>query len=602
MTTRTELTPHEARQELLSIPDEAVMSLQPSELASFEHALKIEDVLSSPLAFCQHVTPGFDDWPHIKLLNRWLLALEHGRMYWDGPGPEPVPLTRRGRLYQKAPKSVKVLVVGERPGGTGRYSQSVGVCVDEDGLDILVHPTRGDRPVYNLAIDMPPRHGKSYLVSQHHPAYFLAKYPNLKVILASYEADFAASWGGKARDKLLEFAEGGVTVRGGTNSSRSWWYVDGYTGEMRTAGAGGVITGTGAHWIVCDDLVKNQEDAMSQTQRQSKIDWWHSTLYTRREPWPDGTPGRVVLMATRWHEEDPTGILVPEDNGPGSTWAHLHLPALCDDPETDPLGRREGQALCPQRKPARDLRDEQVADPLWFSALYQGNPFLSEGNLIKRPFHLCQVKDGHYLIDGEMVPEGGFRFLSVDLAGTTRRRSDRTAMVVCDVLDTTPRKFVVRSARTMKIDTEAHEEEVVNYAREWNCKFIGIEAKTFGINLVNRLIARGGVSVRPFPANDSKELRAFPLANGIRNKVIWFAEGDYLGSLEDELVKFPNGKYDDQLDALAHAFLFYMGLPRRRIKDAEPHTPEERAAASIKAAKLNHQRSHRNHPTAGRLR
>jgi predicted phage terminase large subunit-like protein len=225
------------------------------------------------------------------------------------------------------------------------------------------------------------------------------------------------------------------------------------------------------------------------------------------------------------------------------------------------------------------------------------------GNIVKRPFTYARLKEGYSSLDGEMIPEGGFRFLSVDLAGTAKRRSDRTAMLICDVTSTTPRRLIVRDARTMKLDTEAHEETIVQYAKDWDCRFIGVEEKTFGINLVNRLIARGGVNVLPFPANDAKELRALPLASGIRNKIIWFLEGaEYIGSLEDELVKFPTGKYDDQLDALAHAYLYFLTLPSRRLPEYEPETPAEHAAALIKAKRLNANRSSRTHPLLGRVR
>lgn len=568
-------TPHKARQELLQIPAEDYPLLTPDELTQVQAAITAEAALTSGLDYMVTVNPTFKRFPHIEIIDQWLLALEEGRLYFDGPGPLPV--------------------------------------VTEDGR--RVHPTRGDEPVYNLVIDMPPRHGKSYYVSHHHPAYFLTKYPQYRVILASYEADFAASWGAKARDTLLSWPDGGVTIQGGRNAARGQWEIDGYSGGLKTAGTGGPITGTGGHWIVVDDPVKNAEEALSETKRRSAVDWFGSTLYTRREPWEDGTPGRVIVMATRWHEEDLSGHLTPGRPQQGDTWARLHIQAIfepTDEFPEDPLARAQGEALCPERVPLQELHAirEQIG-PQWFGALYQGDPFLAEGNLIHKPFHYATLDNGTYTLH----PSGGetitveeddcTRFLSVDLAGSTTKRADFSVVMVLDVTPTAPRRMIVRHVLRIRVDTTGHEEMVLEQAEIWQPRFIAVEDKTFGTNLVQRFIARGGWSIRPVEADKSKEFRAMPIDNSIRNQLLFFlGDAPWLQQLESELLKFPNATHDDMVDALAHANNLFIRMPARRRKERDPLrdpiTMQERIHADIEARRRRERRGKKIIPGLGR--
>jgi predicted phage terminase large subunit-like protein len=156
--------------------------------------------------------------------------------------------------------------------------------------DRLVAVAEGRCP--RLLITMPPRHGKSYLTSHHFPAWFLGVYPDRRVILTSYEADFAAGWGRKARDVLEVVGPDlfGVAVRHDSKAADRW-DIEGHTGGMTTAGVGGPITGKGADLLIIDDPVKNAEEAASPTYRQRAWDWYTSTAYTRLEP-----GGAVVLI------------------------------------------------------------------------------------------------------------------------------------------------------------------------------------------------------------------------------------------------------------------------------------------------------------------
>jgi hypothetical protein len=108
-----------------------------------------------------------------------------------------------------------------------------------------------------LLVSMPPRHGKSETISRYLPAWYLGRFPERRVMLASYEAGFAASWGRKARELLARFGEElfGVRIAAGS-AAASAWELEGHAGGMVTAGVGGGLTGRGAHLLIVDDPVK----------------------------------------------------------------------------------------------------------------------------------------------------------------------------------------------------------------------------------------------------------------------------------------------------------------------------------------------------------
>jgi predicted phage terminase large subunit-like protein len=511
----------------------------PEELAIYARHLELTAQLSSPLDYAETVSKA-DRYAHVELLNLWLLALVDGRLYFDGPGPSPA-------------------------GG--------------------VHPTRGDRPVYNVAVSMPPRHGKSYLVSEHFPAWFLTMFPQYSLLLASYEANFASEWGAKVRDHLVDHPEFGVSVVNGRAASKSLFNLEENRGFMKCAGAGGPLTGSGGQMIVVDDPIKNAEQALSAIERENLDNWWHSTLYTRREPWDDGTPGRVILMATRWHEDDLTGRRVPTKPAEGDEWALLNLQAIfeptADWPE-DPLGRAEGAALCPERFDEAELESVRKSNVQWFQAMYQGEPSLDDGNLIHRPFNYYTLVDGMYTTineNGEQLHfpmSDCYRFATLDPAGTDKSYSDYTVMTVFDVTNEFPRRLFLHAVEQVKMDQAEHEQRVIGWYEQYNLRALHVEDKTFGKNIISRLVGRPGMIVQKLKADANKVWRALPIDYEIRSGLLWFPENaDWLPAFERELTKFPKATHDDQVDALAYGVQVFKALPAYFQKNREPVTMEE---------------------------
>ena len=220
-----------------------------------------------------------------------------------------------------------------------------------------------------IIIEAPPRHGKSEFISKYFPAWYLNRFPDNNVILTSYEANFARSWGRKSRAVFEQMCPiFGLEVdpeRGAAND----WGIKGHLGGMITAGVGGAITGRGGNVLIVDDYMKNSEEACSEVIREKHWDWWGSTASTRLEP-----GGLAIVMATRWHEDDLSGRLIRDAmSGEGPPVVRLHLPALAK--EDDILGRDVGDALWPERWPVERLERRKASmDVFWWNALFGQTP------------------------------------------------------------------------------------------------------------------------------------------------------------------------------------------------------------------------------------
>lgn len=218
-----------------------------------------------------------------------------------------------------------------------------------------------------LLVSMPPRHGKSELISHWLVLWFLARNPTKKVILASYEADFAAHWGRRVRNAILDVGpELGLQLDGTSTAANRWSLTAG--GGMVTAGADGPITGRGADLFIIDDPIKNMEEAQSPKLRENLWDWYQTAALTRVEP-----GGAIVIVGTRWHQDDLIGRLEEKKDGIGVPWEVIKLPAFAE--ADDPLGREKDGPLWPERISRQMLQEiKDSLTPYNWSALYQQRP------------------------------------------------------------------------------------------------------------------------------------------------------------------------------------------------------------------------------------
>lgn len=398
------------------------------------------------------------------------------------------------------------------------------------------------RKFRRLVVMMPPRHGKSELISHYFPAWWLGTFPEDRVILSSYEADFAATWGRKARTELEEWGPALWDVRVSQESSAAnRWDLARHQGGMTTAGVGGPITGRGANLLVIDDPVKNWEEAESPTYRERIWDWWRSTAYPRLEP-----DGVVVLIMTRWHEDDLAGRILAGDE---EEWVELVLPGLAGP--DDPLGRAEGEALWPERYDEKTLlATKQVLGSYFWAALYDQRPAPPTGRILQREWlqYYDEPPDIGYKV--QLWDTGA----KEDEAGKTKDQQRRSYSVGA-TWGLGRRGLYVLDVWRERVEFPELKKAMVSQYKLHEPNIIVVEDASSGQAVVQELRrdTRLPITAVKVPRAD-KVLRfraATPLFEALR--VFLPVDADWREEWEKEHLAFPNAAFDDQVDTTSMA-------------------------------------------------
>jgi hypothetical protein len=179
--------------------------------------------------------------------------------------------------------------------------------------------------ITRLAVFMPPGSAKSTYGSILFAPWFLSQYPQANIIAASHTTELAEKWGRKVRNLVSEHGKTlGIELSGDSQAAGRWSLKGG--GEYYAAGVGVGIAGFRADLAIIDDPVRSREDAESETVREKLWDWYQSDLSTRLKP-----GGRIVLIQTRWHEDDLAGRLLEAQAAGGDQWTILSLPAEAEE-------------------------------------------------------------------------------------------------------------------------------------------------------------------------------------------------------------------------------------------------------------------------------
>ena len=418
-----------------------------------------------------------------------------------------------------------------------------------------------------LMLFMPPRHGKSTLASVAFPAWHLGRNPQHEFISCSYSGSLAMGFSRKVRQLLREptYKTAFKTrLDPDSQSAEAWLTTSG--GGFVAAGVGGGITGKGAHILVIDDPVKNRDDAESQNARESTWDWYTSTAYTRLAP-----GGGVLVILTRWHDDDLAGRLLKAASDDGEQWEVVNYPARA---EADEQFRKAGEPLHRERYDEEALRRiEKAVGPRDWSALYQQNPVADDGDYFTRSMIQYYERDE--------VDFGEMRFYCAwDLAIGKRDRNDYTVGMVIGV-DEYDNLFVVDVVRG-RFDGFEIVDRILDLYEEWKPSIIGIEKghieMALGPFLEKRIRERGCYEayIKDLKTGRrDKEARARAIQGRMQQGMVWLPKDEqFTGSLVAELLRFPNGVHDDQVDALA-----WIGLMMTEFSTFQPvveHVPSWR--------------------------
>lgn len=449
-----------------------------------------------------------------------------------------------------------------------------------------------------LMIFMPPRHSKSETVTVRYTAWRMVSEPAANIILGCYNQRLA----NRFSRKIKRIVGSQIPLSKERKAADEWETRDG--GSLCAVGVGAGVTGYGANLIVIDDPVKNRSEAESKAYRENTWDWFNDDIYTRLEP-----GAAIILIQTRWHEDDLAGRLLNESKEGGEQWTVVSLPALAsplderksyafpaavniatggsasggggtaksfldaagkakpfrsssgiaeEENPVDELGRAKGEALCPERYD-RDalLRIEKKLGSYSFAALYQQNPVPLDGGIFKRAW-FAQIVDE--------APDGLQWFRGYDLAVSTKTTADFTASIRCAV-DGKGNIYIADGFRA-RIEYPEQRRYVIERMSEEKKTVHGIEAALHGQALVQEITREAELShvvLRAIRTDKDKVTRALPWAAKAEAGKVILVRGAWTADFIEEICSFPNGTHDDQTDAMSLAFHM---MTERRHKSA----------------------------------
>lgn len=432
----------------------------------------------------------------------------------------------------------------------------------------------------------PPGSAKSTYATVLFPSWWFTQHPRSAIISASHTGDLAESFGRRVRNTVDANADLlGYTLSADSRAAGKWDTDSG--GEYLAAGVGKAIAGRRADLAIIDDPVASRESAESDLERDRTYNWYRGDLYDRLKP-----GARVILIMTRWHEDDLGGRLDLDETEGGDKWHRILLPALCEH-EDDPLGREIGEALWPTWEDERMLaRKRRVVGEREWIAKYQQRPApqggaifnpdqmtileylpteveeIGRGIVIKFDHLTRNMRRAVVADDAIHIPK---RVRAWDLASTAAIGTrDPDWSVGLLMQRTMQRRYiienVVRDRRSVQgiedlireCDQADSPDVVYNFAQD-----PGQAGKAQIASLV-RLIPHRRVTWQV--ASGDKATRASPVAGQMNVGNISLLKAGWNGPLVDELSSFPNGVHDDQVDALSSAYERL--LPPRERRDA----------------------------------
>lgn len=395
-----------------------------------------------------------------------------------------------------------------------------------------------------LIVNVPPRNGKSKLISIIWVAFMLGQDPTLNFVCVSYSNELSSKL---ARDCLsIMQSDWYQALFPATKISRkrsaNWDFETTRGGGRLATSVTGTLTGRGGDIIILDDVIK-PEEAMSEITRASVNSWYQSTLSSRLN---DKNSGAILCVMQRLHEYDLTGMLL-EAGG----WEHLSLPAICDAQITIPLTRgrmmhrKEGDVLHPEREPLEVLEElKSSMGSMAFSAQYQQDPVPSQGNVFKHDW-LCtspaNLDSNGY---GEIIQ-------SWDTAIKAGQRHDYS---VCITALLRGRDIHILQVWRGRREFPQLLQEVKDQALRFHNPTLLIEDKASGQELIQSLRSENHRGV-PLPIPRIPTADKLTRAQGVSSIVeagqLFLPEdANWLADFKSELLAFPNGRFDDQVDAL----------------------------------------------------
>lgn len=424
-----------------------------------------------------------------------------------------------------------------------------------------------------LIISMPPQEGKSQRISRHFVTWLLTRDPSRRVAMIGYQDRISRRWGKQVRDDITGTPGLGIKVRSDSSAANEWQLV-GHEGGLITSSVQGSLTGRPVDVMIIDDPHKDAREAGSEVMQENVRDWWRMVASTRM---PAGG-GIIVLVQTRWHENDLAGFLLSDADGGAEDWHLINIPAQAEhDPArgqdckcgqvlgtagyemtclgSDILGREPGEYMVSAR--GRSVRDweqrKRNAGTYGWTALYQGWPSPSDGSILLRswwkyyrqPRWAVLANGAHRAIGANQV------IISVDCAFKDTDGSDYVVMLV--IARRGKDVWLLDMVRE-RMEFERTCDELEALSAKWPQATLKIvEDKANGPAVISTLRKRVG-GIVPFTPVDSKSARARAISPYVEAGDVSLPaptlEGcAWVGAFVHECATFPNGAHDDMVDA-----------------------------------------------------
>jgi len=399
-----------------------------------------------------------------------------------------------------------------------------------------------------IAVSMAPRMGKSQMISIYYPAWYLGKHPDHKVIVASHTADLAVVMARKVRNLINtpEYKEifPQTNIAADAKAAAQWNTTKG--GEYFAIGVGGALAGRGAHLIIADDPLSEQDiKAGNTTSLDSAYEWFSAGLRTRLMP-----EGKICVLHTRWHQRDLIGRLIKDSamNEGGDTYETFEFPAILNE------GTDNEKSIWPEQWSLESLQQTRASmhHIMWqWYAQYQQNPTAAEAAIIKRDWIKWWTKDDPPKID--------FIVQAFDTALTTKQRSDFSVCHTWGVWenedDGTQNVILLNKVKGKyefpELKQMAHEQY-----KDWDPDSVIVEAKASGQPLIDEM-RRSGIFVQDFSPGKGQDkiARLNAVADMFASGHVWFPENAWAAATVEEILAFPAGEHDDEVDTMTLALM-----------------------------------------------
>jgi len=419
-----------------------------------------------------------------------------------------------------------------------------------------------------VIVNIAPRHGKSEMISYLAPAWFLGKYPNKKIIMASHTADLAVNFGRRVRNLVGSEAYRDVFPQielQADSKSASRWGTN-FNGEYFAIGVGGALAGRGADLFIIDDPHSEQE---AKTGRPDVFlpawEWFQSGPLQRLMP-----GGSIIIVMTRWSKLDLTGMIVNQMGREEDVdqWEIVEFPAILNDKPLwgdfwsleELLGKKAGM------------------DPRYWQAQYMQNPVSEEGALIKREWWQIWEKDD--------PPQCEFTIMSLDAAQESNNRADYNALTVWGVFfneETNNYAIILLNSIKKRLEYPDLKALVLEEYKEWEPDVFIVEKKSNGSALYQEF-RRMGVPVGEFTPGKGQDkiARVNAVSALFQGGVVFAPDRRWAREVIEECNDFPSGTNDDLVDSTTLALMRFRQGGFIRLPSDEPE--EQRYFRSKKAA------------------